>query len=103
MLYIHGDLPMCFVEPVTEHALERAGVKLICLSMPGHGSSDPPPKGVRQMEDGLAAIDCMIDHLGHSRVPVAASFSGMTYPMALGARPEPRVSAMPNFARLRAA
>ena len=97
ILFIHGDLPMFYLEPSTQQALEQAGVRLICLSMPGHGSSDRPPKGVKQLDDGLAAIDFMMAHLGHRRMPVAASYSGMAYPMALGTRPEPPVSAILLF------
>ncbi|UIP07712.1 alpha/beta fold hydrolase [Erythrobacter sp. SDW2] len=94
VLFIHGDLPMFYLEVGTQAMLAEAGVKLICLSMPGHGSSDPPPKGVMQLDDGLDAIEFLMQQLGHTRMPIAASFSGMTYPMALGGRTAPPVTAI---------
>ena len=94
VIFIHGDLPMFFLETATQHALERAGVKLVCLSMPVHGSSDPPPKGTSQLDDGLAAIECLPDSLGISALPCVASFGGMVYPIMLGSRARPRISAM---------
>ena len=94
VIFIHGDLPMFFLETATQHALERAGVKLVCLSMPVHGSSDPPPKGTSQLDDGLAAIAELLAHLNRSSLPCAASYSGLVYPMTLGGRADRLVSAI---------
>jgi DNA-binding CsgD family transcriptional regulator/pimeloyl-ACP methyl ester carboxylesterase len=94
VLLIHGGLPQFFLEPATERKLETTGVSLLCLSMPGHGSSDPPPKGVSQLDDGLAAIEFLLTSLGLSAMPCVASFGGMAYPISLACRAKPLVSAV---------
>ena len=94
ILLIHGGLPQFFLEPATERKLETEGLNLLCLSMPGHGSSDPPPKGVSQLDDGLAAIEFLLASLGLSAMPCVASFGGMAYPITLACRAKPLVSAV---------
>lgn len=94
VLFIHGELPQFYLVPATQKMLEDAGVKLVCLSMPGHGSSDPPPPGVMQLDDGLAAIEVLLARLQKSSIPCVASYSGMTYPMILGGRPDRLFSAI---------
>ncbi len=94
VLFIHGGLPLFYLEPATQLMLEKVGVRLLCLSMPGHGSSDPPPKGVTQLEDGLQAITFLLAHLQRTSMPCIASTSGMCFPMILASRPKPLVSAV---------
>ena len=94
VLFIHGGLPMFFLQPSTEQALEQAGVKLLCLSMPGHGSSDPPPKGPKQIDDGLAAIRFMLAHLNKRSMPCAAAYSGISFPIRLSSEARPLFSAL---------
>ena len=94
VLFIHGELPLFYLEPATEQKLEQAGVRLLCLSMPGHGSSDPPPKHIKQLNDGLEAIEFLLTHLQKSTIPCAASYSGLTYPMTLASRAQPLVCAV---------
>ncbi len=94
VLLIHGGLPQFFLDPATEQKLAQAGVKMICLSMPGHGSSDPPPKDTPQLDDGLAAIEFLLAHFQKSSMPCVASFSGMTYPMILASCARPMFCAV---------
>ena len=37
-LFVHGELPLFYLPPESEAMLADVGVKLICVSMPGHGS-----------------------------------------------------------------
>ena len=94
VLFVHGGFPLFYLEQTTQVMLEKVGVRLVCLSMPGHGSSDPPPKGVSQLEDGLQAIACLLAHLQRVSMPCIASTSGMRFPMILASRPKPLVSAV---------
>jgi DNA-binding CsgD family transcriptional regulator/pimeloyl-ACP methyl ester carboxylesterase len=94
VLFVHGEFPMFFLDPGTRQMLEAAKVKLVCLSMPGHGSSDPPPRNTSQLDDGLTAIEELLAHLGRSSIPCAASYSGLVYPMTLGGRSDRLVSAI---------
>jgi pimeloyl-ACP methyl ester carboxylesterase/DNA-binding CsgD family transcriptional regulator len=94
VLFVHGGLPLFYLEPATQLMLEKVGVRLLCLSMPGHGSSDPPPKGATQLEDGLQAIAFLLAHLQRASMPCIASTSGMCFAMILASRPKPLVSAV---------
>ena len=92
-IFIHGELPLFYLPGYIQDLLADAGVKLLCLSMPGHGSSDPSPEGIRQSEDALSAAKDLIARIG-APVPVVASFSGMSTAMQLGSEDDPLVSAL---------
>jgi DNA-binding CsgD family transcriptional regulator/pimeloyl-ACP methyl ester carboxylesterase len=94
VLFVHGGLPLFYLEQTTQVMLEKVGVRLVCLSMPGHGSSDPPPKGISQLEDGLQAIAFLLAHLQRASMPCIASTSGMRFPMILASQPKALVSAV---------
>ncbi|MEL6531039.1 MAG: alpha/beta fold hydrolase [Pseudomonadota bacterium] len=84
VLHIHGEIAQFFLPQQTQYALAQANVRMVCLSMPGHGASDPPPKGVTQFDDGCAAIAQIVEHLGEGPLPVVATYSALSYPLVLG-------------------
>lgn len=92
-IFVHGELPLFYLPPEVQQMLADADVKLICVSMPGHGSSDPAPRGVKQSDDALAALNGLIEHFGRP-MPMVASYSGMMSAMALAAQQSPPVSAL---------
>ncbi len=88
VLFIHGEIPYFVLHEDAREDLARRNIKLICLSNPGHGNSDPADHD-DQLGDGCAAIEEFCDHLGLHGIPAVASSSGQVYLVRLARlRPE---------------
>ncbi|MXP11216.1 alpha/beta hydrolase [Pseudoblastomonas halimionae] len=75
ILFVHGEIPYFALPETTREMLVSRNIKLICLSMPGHGNSDGTAD-LPQIEDGVAAIAELCEHLGLARIGGLASYSG---------------------------
>ncbi len=78
LLFIHGTISYFYIPEVAREALTKAGIKLICPSMPNFGNSDPA--GARdQLLDGCEAIEELCEALELGPVPAIAAYSGQAY------------------------
>ena len=79
VLLVHCDIPYFALPRSTREMLEARNVKLVCISMPGHGNSGLDP-AVGQLEDGSAAIIELCEALGLRNIPALSANSGQ-YPL----------------------
>ena len=89
ILFVHGEIPYFALPESTRAMLRARGLKLICLSMPGHGNSDPDPSR-EQIDDGVAAIAEFCDRLGLRGFGAFASYSGQ-FPLTRTAARHPHL------------
>ncbi len=85
VLFLHGELPYFVQHEHIRQRIAETGLKLICMSTPGHGHSDPPD-GRHQLDDGCDAVIALCDHLGLRGIPGLASYSGQLYLTRTAAR-----------------
>lgn len=80
-LLVHG-LGTGYLWPeVGQHALRKNGIKLIAISRPGFGNSDPPGPGEPAVDCAAKAIVSLRQHLGIDRWPVIATGAGFAAAM----------------------
>lgn len=75
VLYVHGSIPYFLLHEPLRGALIENNIKLIYISIPGHGNSEIDAE-ISQLEDGASAVIELCDHLGLRGIAGLASYGG---------------------------
>jgi len=75
ILYVHGGVPYFMLHSPVREALIEHRLKLITLSLPGHGNSEPSDD-IALLDDGAQAVIELCDHLGLQQICGLASYAG---------------------------
>ena len=90
VFFFHGCPDSRLAACSGDEAARRAGVRLVAVSRPGYGRSDPAESGHTSVADDTAAV---ADLLGIDRFAVLGMSVGGTYALATAARHPERVTA----------
>ncbi|MFN2100931.1 hypothetical protein [Altererythrobacter sp. MF3-039] len=78
ILFLHGELPYFVQHENIQRKIADAGLKLIGMSTPGHGNSDPLPDA-DQLDDGTNAVFELCNALNLKGTPAFSSYTGNFY------------------------
>lgn len=78
VLFLPGQTSFCFLPAMICERLEEEGIKLLRVSLPGHGNSEPCA-GRDQLTDGCEALEEFCDAMVQKPIPALTSRGGQFY------------------------